>query len=135
MAKIKAHGTAFKVDISATLTLVPGVKTFSFPAIKARTEDVTDHDSAGWAEHMNVLNEGGEFSIEVSWDPADTTQQYLLTNAGGDAQTFQIVLTDAGAGAYDFDALITGVEHSAPVDGVLSATVSFLVTGPITFTA
>lgn len=133
MSASKTHGTAFKVDISATLTLIAGAKNISFPGVHSRTTETTSHDSGGWAEHLATLKEGGEFSVGFVWDDSDTGQAYLATNAGGAAQTFQIGLPNSGT-EFDFDAIIKDIDHDAEVDGAYGGTVTFLVTGAITRT-
>ncbi len=134
MNKISAFGTALKrgaVEIA-------GVKSISGPGISVDTEDVTTHgQSHYWEEVIATIIRSGEITLDIVYDPADSTQKYA---AGGllhdlvsrEAVTYSLVFPDTGTTTWTFDAFVTGFEPSAPVDGSLAGSVTLKPTGEMT---
>lgn len=127
--KYAAFGTLFKRGA----VTVAGVSNISGPGLSLDTEDVTTHDSTeGWEEVIATILRSGEVSIDLVWDPAAATHKnlsggilYDLTSRT--STTYSIVFP--GSVTWTFTAYCVGFEPSAPVDGALTATATFKITG------
>lgn len=139
MTAVSSFGTLLKVGDGVTptegFTTIGSVKDISGPSIAMETEDVTTHSSTA-AEFVATVIDYGEVSFDINFDYGDTQHAGLLTDLeAGTLRNFQIVLTDAGATTIDFAAIITKYELTAPVKGVLGASLTLKVSGAATFTA
>ena len=131
MTKYSAYGTALKrgtVEI-AQVTSISG------PGISLDTVDVTEHDGSGWEEVVPTILRSGEVTLEIAYDPAETTHKnvsggllYDLVQRTKSAYT----LTFPSLHSWTFNAYVTGFEPSAPVDGALTASVTLKITGAVT---
>lgn len=131
MTKYSAYGTALKrgtVEI-AQVTSISG------PGISLDTVDVTEHDGSGWEEVVPTILRSGEVTLEIAYDPADTTHKnasggllYDLVQRASSVYT----LTFPSSHSWSFSAYVTGFEPSAPVDGALTASVTLKITGAVT---
>ena len=131
MAKYAAYGTALKkggVEYA-------NVKSISGPSLKLDTVDVTSHDqTTAWEEVIGTILRSGEVTMELVYDPANATHKYaagglLYDLAARTAIEFTLVFSDVATTTWTFSAFVTGFEPSAPVDGALTATVTFKLTG------
>jgi predicted secreted protein len=78
MAGRDAFGTLFQRGDGATptehFTDMANVTSIGGPERSRDTIDVTAHDSpGGWMEFVGSLKDGGELSIDINYDPAETT--------------------------------------------------------------
>ena len=108
------------------------VTNISGPGISRETFDVTSHDCT-WGEHVAGLPDGGEISIDLNWLPSNTTQTILHNDMTATAQAYALLFSDAATTTWTMTVLVTGMTPAAPVDGALTATATFKLTGAITF--
>lgn len=134
---VSSHGTLLKIGNGATptevFTTIAEVKDITGPNITVATEEVTNHDSAGWTEHVATIKDGGEITLSINYYSA-TTQDTLETDMGNRTKrNFQIVfpLPASGTDTRAFAAYITGFQLNAPVSGVLTADVTLRTTGAV----
>jgi predicted secreted protein len=131
MAKYAAYGTALK----KAGTAFANVTNISGPGLSLDTEDVTSHDSTGaWEELVATILRSGEVTIDIVYDPANATHKnasggLLALLAARAAAEYTLVFPDAATTTWTFNAFVTGFEPSAPVDGALTASVTFKLTG------
>lgn len=131
MAKYDAYGTQFLKGA----TVLAQVSNISGPGLSLDTEDVTTHDSTGaWEEVVGTILRSGEVTIDIVYDPAHATHKNagngLLADLVGRASaTYSIKFPDAATTTWSFSAFCTGFEPSMPVDGALTASVTFKLTG------
>ena len=131
MAKYAAYGSLLKRGA----TTVVAVTNISGPGLSLDTEDVTSHDSTGaWEEVVATILRSGEFTADIVYDPAAATHKNAAGGLVADlvartAQTYTITFSDTAATVWSFSAFVTGFEPSAPVDGALTASVTFKPTG------
>ena len=131
MAKYDAFGIALKKGG----TEYAQVKSISGPGLSLDTEDVTSHDSTGgWEEVVGTILRSGELSLDIVYDPAHATHKYAAGGLIYDlVQKTEIELTmefpDAGTTTWTFSGLWVGFEPNAPVDGALTATAKFKLSG------
>lgn len=141
---LSSFGTLLKIgnggSPTETFTTIAEVRDISGPAFAVGTEDVTNHDSSGWREHIPTIIEAGQVTFDINFK-GDATQGFATGSLYDDMvdktkRNFQIVLP-SGVGATNdigaFAAYVTGFELSAPVEGVLSASVTLQITGAVTW--
>lgn len=137
MAKMEAYGAAFEIgdggDPSEAFTAVAQVRTISGPSMSAETIDVSTHDGAGYREFVASLLDGGEVTLDIVWDPVAATHTAMHDDLEARAlRNVRIVWPDAGTTTWAFAGQFTGLSPNAPVDGELSASVTFKLSGAIT---
>lgn len=131
MAKYAAFGTLFK----RSGTTVAQVKNISGPGLALDTEDVTTHDSAGgWEEVVGTILRSGEITLEIEYDPNLATHKNAAGGIIADliAKTlvaYTLVFSSNPTVTWSFNALCTKFEPSAPVDGALTANVTYKLSG------
>lgn len=141
---LSSFGTLLKIGNGATptetFTTIAEVRDISGPSFAVGTEDVTNHDSSGWREHIPTIIEAGQVTFDVNFK-GDATQGFGSGSLyddmiGKKKRNFQIVLP-SGVGASNdigsFAAYVTGFELAAPVEGVLSASITLQITGAVTW--
>lgn len=141
---LSSFGTLLKIGNGATptesFTTIAEVRDISGPSFALGTEEVTSHDGNGWREHIPTLLEAGEVTFDVNFK-GDATQGFGSGSLYDDMidktkRNFQIVLP-SGVGASNdtgtFAAYVTGFELAAPVEGVLTASVTLMITGSVTW--
>ena len=134
---ISSHGTLLKIhDGSSTYTTIAEVLDITGPSYEVRTEETTNHDSAGWAEYTPTIKDGGEVSFELNYYSAATQDQLETDRDALTKRLWQLVfpLPAAGTDTRAFAAYITNVEPQAPVEGVLKMSCTLKITGAVTKT-
>ena len=130
MAKYAAYGTALKLDGTA----YANVTNISGPGLSLDTEDVTSHDSTGaWEEVVGTILRSGEITLDLVYDPANATHDastgLIAKMVARTSDEYTLVFSDSGSTTWTFDAYVTGFEPSASVDGALTASATFKLTG------
>lgn len=134
MAKYAAFGTQFKRGA----TVVAQVTNISGPGLSLDTEDVTAHDSTGgWEEVVATILRSGEITLDIEYDPNDATHKDAAGGILNDlksraSQSYSLVFPSTPAVTWSFTAFCTGFEPGAPVDGALTASVTYKITGAVT---
>jgi predicted secreted protein len=109
-------------------TAIGNVTNVSGPEIERETYDVTAHDSvSGWREFIGGLKDGGEVSIEVNYDPRKH-DDLVADFEDAVPRDYKLVFPD-GLGEWALKLILTGFSQEAPVDGQLSAELTFKVSG------
>lgn len=136
MAGIDAFGVALQRSDMATTPVfaaIANVTSVKAPEIKRDTYDVTAHDSAdGWREFVGGLKDGGEFSLEVNYDPR--VHDDLIADFDDTAPRDYKLVFPQSLGEWDIKALMTGFSSEEPVDDKMTAELTFKVTGQPTIT-
>lgn len=134
---LAGFGTKLKMGDGAeapTYSDIAGVTSISGPSFSVDTEEVTDMDSTNqWEEHIATVKRSGEVSLDLNFEPTETTHQDL-ESALGEKRSFQLVFPDGSSTQWEFDAIVTGLEIEAPFDGKISGTGTFKITGEPTIT-
>lgn len=136
---ISSHGTLLKIGDgggSETFATIAEVKDISGPSYSVATENTTNHDSAGWGEVTPTIKSGGEVTCDINYYSAATQDSLETDMLALTKRNFQLVfpLPSSGTDTREFAAYVTGFEPSAPVEGVLTASVTLTITGPVTKT-
>lgn len=135
---VSSHGTLLKVGDGTPTTevfaTIGEVKDISGPSTTVNMEAVTSHDSNGWVEQIPTLKEAGEVSFDINYH-GGTTQTSLRTDMENRTlRNFQMVLPTDPEETLAFSGYVTSWEYGAPVDGILTASLSIKLTGPVTST-
>lgn len=124
---ISSYGIALQIGDGATptelFTEIAEVLALTPPAITSDTVETTPHSGAGWKQFAPTLFELGEFTARLSYLPANSQQQSIITDMlARTLRNFKIVFPDSGSSEWAFAAYITGFEVSeAPATGGGSA--------------
>ncbi len=113
-------------------TTIAEVTAINGPGLTRDTFNVT-HMESTWQDHIAGLPDGGEVSLDLNFLPANTTQTLLHNDLTATSQTYNLLFTDAATTTWTMTALVTGMSPAAPVDGKLSATATFKLSGAVTF--
>jgi len=113
---------------------IANIKDISGPELTQETEDVTTHDQATpWREKIGTLLDAGDVTLELVFDPGDTTHAALLAQmVGRTSEAFDLKINDTNKTMWSFDAFVTKFSPKEPVDGALTASCSITITGEIT---
>lgn len=129
---ISSQGTLLKVDISATLTNVANVVSFSGFDGESAEIDVTNLSSTA-KEFRIGLQDFGNVQVECHPDFTDAGQdQVRALMASGAVGIFQLLFPNGDK--IDFNALVKANPMSAGVDAVLDGSFALRLTGAITIT-
>lgn len=137
---VAAYGTLLLRGDAATpevFTEIAEVTNISGPNWALDALDMTSHSSSGDREFVGGLIDGGEITLELNFIPTDGTQD-MTTGVLADliARTqhnYQLQFSDSllDPTVYEFVAFPTAFEPGSAVDGKLSGSVTFKVTGAI----
>ncbi len=136
-----AFGTLFKrattLSPGNVFATIAGVTNISGPSRSRETLDVTAHDSPdGYMEFLGGLRDGGEVSLDINYDPAETTHDLDDDFEDDTPRNYQIVLlpgTD-DEWTWAFAAVMTGLEDEFPYDDKMQRTVTLKISGKPTLT-
>ncbi len=134
---VTAHGTLLKVGDGAVpevFVTIAEVLDISGPGTTLNTEDATNHDSGGWREPVPTLLEGGEVTFDINYYHGTTQTSMRQDMEARTRRTYQMVLPTTPIETLKFNGYVTNFEYSAPVEGILRASCTIMVTGPITST-
>ncbi len=137
-----AFGTLLKRGNGATpteaFTTIANVTSINGPARTRETIDVTSHDSEdGWMEFLGGLKDGGEISLDLNYDPSETTQALDDDFDDVEPRNYQVVILPdtADEHTWSLSCILTGLEDEFPYDDKMSRSVTLKVTGKPTLSA
>lgn len=128
---ISAHGTALDVDAGAGFEHVADVLDIDGPGISLATEAYYSDDPTQGPVVLTGNHEPGEVTFDVNI--VNDSGQIILRSAALQRLrlAFRIVFATGGATFFGF---VTTYKPTAPVDGILRASVTVTVDGLPTFT-
>src|SRR5690349_24786399 len=129
-------GTLFQRATGAapgtTYETIANVTNISGPERKRETIDVTAHDSpGGWMEFLGGLKDGGEISLDVNYDPAETTHDLDDDFDDTEPRNYQIVIlpgTD-DEWTWTIKGILTTLGDEFPYDDKMARSMTVKVTG------
>lgn len=134
---ISSHGTLLKVGDGADpeiFTTIAEVKDISGPAMTLNMEDATSHDSGGWREEIATLLEAGDISFDINYTSGATQSVLETAQYARERLNFEMVFPFTVPVTKAFSGYVTSFDYSAPVEGILTASVTIRVSGAITTT-
>ena len=135
MAKVKGAATKLQYHNGSAFVDVPNRVQIVPPAMENPPDDRTNLDST-WREKAATIPDGGDVSLLIQWDPADTVHQALLTRfaAGTDTQ-WKLIFQDTGAAEGAFNGHISGWQWGeVTVENHIRATITIAVNGSVVVT-
>jgi hypothetical protein len=133
MAYLIGKGTVLQV-LNGTFQTVTQVKQLTPPQLEMGTTEVT-HLGSSMRERVATINDPGEASFMLEFDPANTQHQYLITNALTGAQlSWKIILSNTTS-TITFSACIKkwGIGE-LQADNVATIPVTLQINGLVTVT-
>jgi hypothetical protein len=140
MSEFHTKGVQFQMEDSGTpgsYLLIPGVNNLSPGGTTATQIEITAlNDTA--RRFLQGIQDYGQATFEIVWDPEHARHQELLTLAAGtDSKNFRIRLPDAATAdasiiVLDFAANVEAFEWNFSTDDAARANVTLKVTGAIT---
>ncbi len=133
------HGSAFERSddntSGGTFATVGEVLNIGGPGLAKDAVDATHMASPErWREFISGLKDGGEVSVELSFDPDDATTTAALADCNSDvAGYYKVTFPDTTA--WGFAAIATGLEVGVPLDDKMTATITYKLTGKPGFIA
>lgn len=135
MTKYVAFGVIVQVDHDSdgTYTTIGQLGDIDGPNEERDSVDVTTHDSANNArEYKPNLSDGGEVTLDVVYDPGDSTQQIIVDIYRTRAQVpWKFILPDTASSEVDFTAHVQSHGLAAPMEDKLMKSVTLKVTGKV----
>lgn len=136
-----AFGTQFKRGDGAateTFTMIANVTTISGPSRSRETINVTTHGSpGGWMEFIGGLKDGGEISLELNYDPTESTHDLDDDFDDPAPRNYQIVILPdtADEHTWTFAGILTEVSDEFPYDDKMARSITIKVSGKPTLAA
>ncbi|KAB8167060.1 outer capsid protein Hoc [Streptomyces sp. 3MP-14] len=129
MAGINGFGTAFQHTVAGEFVTVAESTSISGPGLSKEALDATTHQSPdAHMEFVGGLVDPGEVSVDIRYDPA--LHDALVAHMAVDQpEPYRIVWPDALNTSWTFDAIMTGFEPEGPYDDLLTASLTFKVSG------
>jgi hypothetical protein len=100
----------------------------SGPGLSVETFDTSSMDSVSWKSFIaGDLVDGGEIELEI-WHESDAA----IPAIGGAAATLVILWAGDAGNDWSCSAILTGYDPTSPLEGLMTATYKFKVTGAVT---
>jgi predicted secreted protein len=114
---------------SGTFSTVGAVRDITPPKLARDAVETTDMESPErWKEYIGGMKDGGEFSFEMTFDPASAETTAFMTDLNTDLTGYyKFIFPDLSE--WGCAALMTGFEPSVPIADKMSATITFRLTG------
>lgn len=132
---IPSHGTLLQIgdgggtEVFATIAKI---KDISGPGFSRGTHDASTQ-TADWGEIVPGLKIPGDVTLDINWVPTESTHDSLTgvlkDFVDGTLRNFRILWPDTANTIWQLACYVTGFEPSAPVDGLLTASLTISITG------
>lgn len=136
MAKYDGYGAQLQYDStgSGDYLAIGQVRDITGPELLSESIETTAHDDNENNHRTFIagLNDLGDLSFEIAFDPDSTGHSWLVNTARGAYNTFRLIFPDGGATTWTFSGILTSLSPSLPVDGLLSADVTIKCSGQLT---
>lgn len=140
MSGRNAFGTLFQRGNGGspeTFTTVANVTNISGPNRTRAVIDVTAHDSTdGWMEFLGGLKDGGEVSLEINYDPAESTHALDSDFDDDEPRNYRLVILPDTADEHTWalTGILTELGDEFPYDDKMGRTMTIKVSGKPTLT-
>lgn len=128
-----AKGTILQKKTGETFDTIANIMSITPPNMQRDALETTKHnDEDRWRTFLPGLINPGEVSLSVTYDPNDTTHDFLSELNSPTVSDYKIVLPVAVGEEFAFKAFLTSFEQTAEVDGLQGADVTLKLSGPVT---
>lgn len=126
MTKFAATGTGLWRDNVE----IAQVSNITGPNLSVDMVDVSTHDGDNWEEFVPTILRTGTVTLDIIYDPSHATHVETLRElVDREQSTYELRYPDTARTKWTFDAFVSGFTPTAPVAGVLTASVTFKLTG------
>lgn len=136
MSVFRGSGTTFsRGDASSPegFTAVGDVVSISGPGISKEEIDVTALDSSS-KEYIGALDDAGEMTLELNWNPQDTGHVGLRSDAeGSTARGYRVIWADVSSTQLDFQGEAMEFSINTEPNDAVKASVRIKVNGSLTW--
>ena len=135
MAKYDGFGAtlAYDSDGVPTWVTIAAARNIEGPSLTCETIDSTTHDeSTGYRSHIEGLRDSGDLTMEIAYDPAAASHAWIHATGRGTTKLYKLTFPDAAPTTWQFSAIVTNFTPKMPVDGLMTADVTFKVTTNVT---
>jgi predicted secreted protein len=124
-------GSDWESPITFGATPIANVGDYAGPSMSAAIVDVTSHSNVdAWRQKITTLLDGGDLTLPCFFIPSDTDHKALLAVfTARERRQYKLVFPDTGATTWYFDAFVSKFSFTEPVAGVVTASVTFTLTG------
>lgn len=134
-AATPAYGLGFKVTAG---TAIAEITNLDGPNVERDSLEVTNMQSASSSkEFIAGLIDSGEVTLAINYLPQNATHKLILTDlqAASSAATkgYTLTLPDSGTSVCTCSMFVKSFKITGAVAGVLTASVTFKATGPVTW--
>src|SRR4026207_1620750 len=138
-AALPAMNTLFQLGTASSptgYTTIANVSSINGLKLSATIVDVTSHSTGEpWRQKIPTLLDAGDITFDLFLIPDEATHDgttgILSFFSGRSLMQARLVFPDATT--WTFEGYVTGMPMTANVDGVLTANVTFTITGSPTF--
>lgn len=123
---------ATTITPGTTFVLIANVTNIGGPARKRETIDVTSHDSPEqWMEFIGGLKDGGEISLDINYDPAETTHDLDDDFDDTEPRNYQVVILPdtADEHTWSIKGIMTELSDEFPYDDKMARSMTIKVSG------
>lgn len=118
-------------DSPGELVAIGEVSNINGPNLTRSVIEASDLDST-WAEKLVGIKDGGQVTLDLLCDPADTGGDALRTAYhDGLLRSFEIALSDSPATTFAFDAYVTDLGQSIPFNDKIQRSITITVSGAV----
>lgn len=136
MAVFRGAGTTFARGDGASpeaFTTVGDVVSLGGPQIQKDEIEITALDSTA-KEFLGALDDPGELSLELNWNPQDTQHVALRQDAEGTAQrNYRIVFNDVSSTQIDLTGEVMEFSLNTEPNDAVKASIRIKVSGALTW--
>jgi len=133
---IPSHGTLLLVGDGGAptevFTTIAKIKDISGPGFNRGTHDASTQ-TTDWGEIVPGIKMGGQVTFDINLIPTEGTHDentgLLKDFIDGTKRNFQLVFPDPGNTKWQFAGFVLNYESDAPVDGLLTASLTVELTG------
>ena len=133
---IPSHGTLLQTgdggSPTETFATIAKIKDIKGPTLNRGTHDASTQ-TTDWSESVPGLKKGGQFTFDVNFIPTDATHDpstgLIKDYVDGTKRNIRIIWPDPGSTTWQFAVYVVNFEPNAPVDGLLTASVTLEITG------
>ena len=136
MPVFRGTGTVFSRGDAASpevFTAVGDVVSISGPAVTKDEIEVTALDSTS-KEFIGALDDPGEITLELNWNPQDSEHVSLRTDTEGSAVlNYRVVWSDVSGTTVDFSAEVMEFTVSTEANDAVKASCRLKISGALTW--
>jgi len=131
------HGGIFEMHNGAQFQVIGEVTNISPPKLARDAVEATHTESPeGWREFIAGLKDAGEVSVELNFvasGPSDDLIRAQFDTAVASQLRITMPSSSSPTESLTCNAILTGYEPSMPIDDRMTATVTFKITGKVTY--